>query len=105
MSDTHVPLDEKRNDKFLIKEMNDSFMHYFKRTQSIFSHDDVEKIVAQELAHLKHTICVEIEEKRKEVDQHYNPFDHASIHRHAEAEGWNNALDDALSVKSLKESE
>lgn len=96
MSDTHVPLDEKRNDKFLIKEMNDSFMHYFKRTQSIFSHDDVEKIVAQELAHLKHTICVEIEElyeKGKLIQTNHHK------------QGFFAGIDKALSVKSLKESE
>lgn len=104
MPDTHVPLDEeveKRfDDIFSLKSRFPDFPLI-----STYDYSDtckeIKQFIAQELAHLKHTICAEIEELRETYihnDEVQTPVDSSHLGY------YNQAIDDALSVKSLKES-
>lgn len=87
MPDPHVPLDEAEFIKWA----------YYNKEASLTGTQARE--VWKYISNLKHTICVEIEERKLSWADKNNNFTKSDM------EMYNSGLDDALSVKSLKESE
>lgn len=85
MPDTHVPLDEN--------------LYYYQSKSEPYTQQDVDNMIEEALVHLKHTICAEIEEKKVYAKDSHPRLTSKDILI------YNQGLDDALSVKSLKESE